>query len=114
MAPYVLEVSGLDEFLYQKRKNIGKLFFPKNYDVDFLPERFQRISENGLAKYILNTSFTNPEDAIFKISLPTFKEVIDSIFTDTNYSIKATHKSSILEQTLNLFDGFFNDFCHIS
>lgn len=108
MAPYVLEVSGLDEFLYQKRKNIGKLFFPKNYDVDFLPERFQRISENGLAKYILNTSFTNPEDAIFKISLPTFKEVIDSIFTDTNYSIKATHKSSILEQTLNLFDGFFN------
>ncbi len=108
MAPYVLEVSGLDEFLYQKRKNIGKLFFSKNYDVDFLPERFQRISENGLAKYILNTSFTNPEDAIFKISLPTFKEVIDSIFTDTNYSIKATHKSSILEQTLNLFDGFFN------
>lgn len=108
MAPYILEVSGLNEFLYQKRKNIGKLFFPKNYDVDFFPERFQRISENGLAKYILNTSFTNPEDAIFKISLPTFKEVIDSIFTDTNYSIKATHKSSILEQTLNLFDGFFN------
>lgn len=108
MAPYVLEVSGLDEFLYQKRKNIGKLFFPKNYDVDFLPERFQRISENGLAKYVLSTSFTNPEDAIFEISLPTFKEVINRIFTDTNYSIKATHKSSILEQTLNLFDGFSN------
>lgn len=108
MAPYVLEVSGLAEFLYQKRKNIGKLFFPKNYDVDFLPERFQRISEKGLAKYVLSTSFLNPEDAIFKISLPTFKEVVDSIFMDTNYSIKTTHKSSILEQTLNLFDGFFN------
>jgi len=102
---FVLETSGLKEFVYPKRRNIGNLFFPKHYDHNFLKERFLRISEQGLSKYILQFSPMETEDISEQITLPTFNEVIKHFFEDMGYEIKSTNKTSILEQTVNLFGG---------
>ncbi len=102
---FVLEIRGLNEFSYPKRRNIGNLFFPKHYEREMFVERFQRISELGLSKYILEVSPFKTEDISEQIILPTFKEVINHLLEDIGYTIKATEKSSILEQTVNLLGG---------
>jgi len=105
MGAFVLETSGLKEFAYPKRRNIGNLFSKKGYGHEMFAERFQRISEYGLSKYILEVSPLKAEDISELITLPTFNEVIKHLFEDVGYSIKSTPKSSILEQTVNLFGG---------
>lgn len=102
---FVLEMRGLNEFVYPKRKNIGNLFFPKNYPHELFRERFQRISELGLSKYILQFDPLKESDIIQSIVLPNFSQVIQHFFEDIGYSTKKTPKSSILEQTVNLLGG---------
>jgi hypothetical protein len=102
---FVLEIRGLKEFAYPKRRSIGKLFFPIHYEYELFAERFQRISELGLSKYVLEVSPLKANDISELIALPTFNEVIKHLFEDVGYEIKKTPKSSILEQTVNLLGG---------
>jgi hypothetical protein len=105
MGAFVLETRGLREFIYPKRRSIGKLFFPKHHDDALFENQFQRISELGLSTYVLKVSPLKAEDISELIALPTFNEIIKHLFEDVGYSIKTTQKSSILEQTINLLGG---------
>ena len=105
LGAFILETRGLEEFIYPKRRSIGNLFFPKHHDHDLFAERFQRISERGLSKYVLEVSPLIATDISELIVLPTFNEVIKHLFEDVGYTIKTTPKSSILEQTVNLLGG---------
>src|ERR1043165_453022 len=105
MGAFVLETRGLAEFAYPKRRNLGKLFFPGHHDHDMFANNFQRISELGLSTYVLKITPLKPEDISESIVLPQFKEVIKHLFEDIGYTIKPTPKTSILQQTANLFGG---------
>ncbi|MBE2188886.1 MAG: hypothetical protein IAE98_05405 [Candidatus Kapabacteria bacterium] len=105
MGAFILEVRGLKEFIFPKRRNIGKLFFSKGHDHALFADRFQRISELGLSKYVLEISPLKAEDVTEEIVLPSFKEMAQHIFEDVGYTIQSTHKSSILEQAVNLLGG---------
>jgi hypothetical protein len=110
---FVLETSGLREFIYPKRRRVGNLFFPKHYDLSLFEERFLRISECGLSKYILQLSPMEVGGISERITLPMFNEVIKHLFEDIGYRIKPTKKTSILEQTVNLLGGV-SEICIIS
>lgn len=110
---FVLETRGLREYLYPKRRNTGKLFFPKHHDQFLFENHFQRISELGMATYVLKVSLMRSEDISQLIILPTFNEIINHFFEDAGYTIKTTPKTSILEQTVNLL-GSLNDLNIIS
>ena len=105
MGAFVLETRGLREFIYPKRRNLGKLFFPKHHNHELFADRFQRISELGLSKYILDVSLLKSEDISELIILPTFNETIQHLFEDVGLKTQTTHKSLIFEQTINLFGG---------
>ncbi|WP_343657980.1 hypothetical protein [Chryseobacterium sp.] len=105
MGAFVLETRGLKEFRYPKRRNIGKLFFPKYHDSELFQNQFRRISELGLSTYVLQVSPLKAEDISKVIKLPTFTQVLKHLFHDVGYTIKTTQKSSILEQTVNLLGG---------
>ena len=105
MGAFVLETRGLREFVYPKRRGIGKLFFPKHHDHALFENQFQRISELGLSTYVLKVSLLKAEDISERIVLPTFNEVIKHLFEDVGYTTRATQKTSILEQTVNLLGG---------
>jgi len=105
MGAFILEVRGLKEFVLPKRRNVGELFFPKGHDKALFAERFQRISEQGLSKYVLEVSPLKANDITDLISLPIFKDVIQHLFSDIGYSVKTTPKTSILEQAVNLLGG---------
>lgn len=105
MGAFVLETRGLKEFIYPKRRSIGKLFFPEYHDFELFENQFRRISELGLSTYVLQLSPLRAEDISQRIILPTFTEVLKHLFQDVGYTIKTTQKSSILEQTINLLGG---------
>lgn len=105
MGAFILEVRGLKEFMFPKRRNVGKLFFDKGHDHELFADRFQRISEMGLSKYILEINILKAEDVMEEIVLPTFKEMAGHIFEDVDYTIQPTPKSSILEQAVILLGG---------
>lgn len=105
MGAFVLETRGLKEFIYPKRRNIGKLFFPEYHDFALFENQFRRISELGLSTYVLQVSPLRAEDISELIILPTFTQVLNHLLQDVGYVIKTTQKSSILEQTINLLGG---------
>lgn len=105
MGAFVLETRGLKEFIYPKKRSIGKLFFPEHHDFAIFENQFQRISELGLSTYVLKVSPLRIEDISELIVLPTFHKVLNHLFEDVGYTIKSTPKSSILEQTINLLGG---------
>jgi hypothetical protein len=105
MGAFVLETRGLKEFIYPKRRSIGKLFFPDYHDFALFENQFRRISELGLSTYVLQISPLKAEDISELIILPTFTQVLKHLFQDVGYTIKTTQKSSILEQTINLLGG---------
>jgi len=100
----VLEISGFDECRFPKRRSIGNLFSDNKSNIIF-EERFQRVSEIGIAKYILTTTLIHPEPIHLDIFLPSFKNMINHIFEDIGYTIKSTQKGAILQQAVNLVGG---------
>ena len=105
---FVLEIIGLEEFVYPKRRNLGELFFPKHYEHNLFEERFLRISENGLSKYVVEFHPLSTKDVVETIRLPSFSEAINHLFKDIGYNLKRTQKSSILEQSVNLLGSLNN------
>lgn len=99
---FVLEIIGLEEFAYPKRRKLGELFLPKYFDRSLFAECFLRISERGLAKYVLEFNPLQTKDIVETINLPSFYEVFIHLFKNVDLEIKRTHKSSILEQSVHL------------
>lgn len=101
----VLEVRGLDEFIYPVRKCIGDLYAPDHHNKGMFPERFIRISGKGLSKYVLQFEPFDTTGLTVSFKLPTYEEVIKRLFEHQGYKINRTAKSSIIEQLVNLLGG---------
>ena len=106
---FVLEVSGLKEFLLPKFGKIGELFSYRSHPG--FDERFNRISSKGLAKYYLSFDPLHQfirDDFYDVILLPNFTDIVKYIFLKANFDYNDTAKSSILNQTFNIFGDFDN------
>jgi DNA-directed RNA polymerase subunit RPC12/RpoP len=100
---FVFEIRGLKEFLLPQFRKIGNLFSVHHLGFE---ERFHRISSVGLANYYLAFEPYHQlvrDDFFDTIYLPKFSEVIDCIFSEVNLKYLKTQKTSILNQTLNMF-----------
>lgn len=101
---FIFEVGGLKEFLLPQFKKIGGLFSVRS-NLGF-EERFHRISSVGLANYYLAFELFHQlvrGDFFDTIRLPNFSEVVDCIFLEANLEYSKTQKTSIFNQTLNMF-----------
>ena len=101
-AAFMLEVRGLQETLYPKRRNFGHLFAYINEFQQAFPEEIIRLSERGLAKYVFHFSPTQAEDVTVGIILPDFEKAVEHLFAEAEFDIKKTVKTSILDQTVRL------------
>lgn len=109
MGVFVLEINGLKEFLLPKFSKIGELFSYSS--LPGFDERFSRIGPSGLAKYILSfevlTQFIR-DDFYEVVNIPEFDSIIKYIFSEANLDYNKTEKTSILNQTLNIFGELGN------
>lgn len=105
MGAFVLEISNLKESIFPKHRNAGNLFFPENYDNWITSERFLRLSEHGLAKYVFELSMLQSQDIVESVRLPSFEELINHIFSDQSFQVRKSSKTSIIDQTINLLGG---------
>jgi len=105
---FVLEIAGVEESIYPRRRNLGRLFATKYIHKSLFPEQFLRISERGISKYIFAINPFQQKDIVETIQLPSFFNVTNHLFYDIGYNIKKTQKSSILEQSVNLLGSLDN------
>jgi hypothetical protein len=105
MGAYVLEISNLKETIFPKHRNAGDLFFPENYDNWITQERFLRLSEHGLARYVFELSMLQSQDIVESIRLPSFEKLIKHVFSDQGFDVKKSNKTSIIDQAINLLGG---------
>lgn len=105
MGAFTLEISGLKEFIYPKRRNAGKLFRSKRLNHELFDNHFCRLSENGLSKYSLVVSPFEPVSISATIRLPLHSEIIKHLIEDYGYVVKKTPKTLLLDQAINLLGG---------
>jgi hypothetical protein len=101
----ILEIRGLDEFIYPVRECLGDLYKPDKHNKDMFPERFSRISYQGFSKYILHFEPLHTAGLTTVIKLPTFIQIVSHLFEAQGYQVRRTTKSSIIEQLLGLLGG---------
>lgn len=101
-AAFILEIRGLQETLYPKRRNFGRLFAYKNDFPELFPQEFIRLSERGLAKYVFQFSPVKSDDVVLGIILPSFQDTTQHLFEEAGFNIRKTTKTSILDQTVRL------------
>jgi len=105
MGAFVFEIGGLKEFLLPKFKEIGNLFSYSS--LPGFDKKFQhRISSRGLANYYSRFELLHQfirEDLYNVVKLPKFDDVVKYIFNEANLDYSKTLKTSILNQTLNIF-----------
>lgn len=101
----ILEIRGLDEFIYPVRECLGDLYKPDSHYKDMFPERFSRISCRGFSKYELHFEPLHTAGLTTVIKLPSFMEVVSHLFKEKGFEVRKTTKSSIVEQLLGLLGG---------
>jgi hypothetical protein len=114
MGAFIFETSGLKDFVLPKFKKIGDLFSYR--PLPGFDERFHHISSIGLANYYLAVEPLHQfirEDLYEVVRLPKFDDVVKYIFNEANLDYSKTLKTSILNQTINLF-GKFDDLSVVS
>jgi DNA-directed RNA polymerase subunit RPC12/RpoP len=110
MGAFIFEIRGVKEFLLPKFKEIGDLFSYRSLP-GFDEKYHHRISSTGLANFYLTIEPLHQfirEDLYNVIKLPKFDDVVKYIFNEANLDYSKTLKTSILNQTLNIF-GKFDD-----
>jgi DNA-directed RNA polymerase subunit RPC12/RpoP len=104
MGAFIFEIYGLKEFALPKFKKIGELFSYR--PLPGFDERFCRINSVGLAKYYLAVEPLHlfiRKDLYDVVYLPKFDDIVKYIFHEANLDYSKTSKTSIFNQTLNIF-----------